>query len=73
MQDKKKKGVKNTGPEPKLFPIEKLAKETALKSWELAGLRQYTGWMEGKQVTENQFSQALDSFRNRPQGGGRRN
>ena len=54
---------------PELYPVEVLAGD--LSAWELAALRQAAGWAEGKQVSEAEFTAALDQLRNRPQGGGR--
>jgi hypothetical protein len=52
-------------------PVETLAEEMNLASWETAGLMQAAGWSQGKAVTKATFVKALDNFRNRPQGGGR--
>lgn len=52
-----------------LLPVETLAKD--LPSWETAGLMAAANWAPGKQVAEKQFQDALNTFRNRPQGGGR--
>jgi hypothetical protein len=54
-----------------LKPVETLAEEMNLASWEMAGLMQAAGWSQGKAVTETTFVKTLDNFRNRPQGGGR--
>ncbi len=56
-----------------LQPVEDLAKEHGIKSWELAGPMRAAGWAAGKQVTKTRFQQALNAFRHRPQGGGRIN
>ncbi len=55
-------------PQP-LKPLEEHA--AALPAWELAALRQATGWVHGKQITEAEYEAALATFRTRPQGGGR--
>jgi hypothetical protein len=52
-------------------PVETLADEMDLATWEKAGLMQAAGWSPGKQVTEATFVTALNNFRSRPQGGGR--
>ena len=57
--------------DPELFPVEQLAEAKGLPDWELAALRQATGWADGKQVSDAGFDQALTRFRSRPQGGGR--
>lgn len=54
-----------------LHPVETLADDHGLPSWETAALVTATGWAQGKQVTEAEFESALTKFRNRPQGGGR--
>lgn len=54
---------------PELYPVEVLAGD--LPAWELAALRQAAGWPDGKQVSEAEFTAALDQLRSRPQGGGR--
>lgn len=54
-----------------LYPVEEFAKKTSVPGWELAALRQATGWAAGKQTTQDEFDSALDKLRNRPQGGGR--
>jgi hypothetical protein len=54
---------------PKTWPVEALAAD--LPAWELAALRRAARWAEGKQVSEAEFTAALDQLRNRPQGGGR--
>jgi phosphoketolase len=61
---KKKADKKET-----LHPVETLAAD--LPVWELAALRQATGWTEGKQITGADFEDALTKLRARPQGGGR--
>lgn len=55
---------------PEIFPVEDLAGKAGIKQWELAGIRRYLGWPDGKQVSEKDFSDAVERFRNRPQGGG---
>ena len=57
-----KKGLKD---------VETLAKEKGLKGWELAALRQATGWIDGKQVTDKEFDAALERLRGRRQGSGK--
>ncbi len=52
------------------FDVEELLEKSGLSPWEAAGFKQFTHWEEGKQVTEQEFSQALDKFKNRTQGGG---
>lgn len=54
-----------------LKPVEHLAKEKNIKTWELAGLMRAAGWAPGKQVAEGEFDLALNKFRRRPQGGGK--
>lgn len=61
---------KNTKKGPEIYPVEKLAGKAGMKAWELAGIRRYLGWPDGKQVSEKDFSEAVKRFRNRPQGGG---
>lgn len=56
---------------PELFPVETLAGEADLPSWQLAGLRQAAAWAVGKQITRSDFELALARFNDRPQGGGR--
>ncbi len=57
--------------ETKLFRVSKLAKNRKLPAWELAALRQATGWAPGKQVSKKEFEDAVNKLRDRPQGGGR--
>ena len=54
-----------------LLAVENLAEEKKVPDWELAALRQATGWAPGKQVSASEFAEALTRFRSRPQGGGR--
>lgn len=54
-----------------LRPVDELAAEARLTTWELAGLARAAGWSPGKQVTEAEFATALSRFRSRPQGGGK--
>lgn len=54
-----------------LLEISAMAEQHGVSSWELAGIMAATGWAEGKQVSETEFSAAVETFRNRPQGGGR--
>jgi hypothetical protein len=53
-----------------LMPVETLAEEARIPTWELAALRQAARWADGKQVTQGEFDIALENLRNRPQGGG---
>lgn len=55
--------------QPRLVPLDELAAD--LPAWELAALRQATGWAAGKQVTEVEYKTALENLRTRPQGGGK--
>ena len=54
-----------------MFEVESLAKEAGTPGWETAAMMRAVGWASGKQVTKDQFEKALETFRNRPQGGGR--
>ncbi|MCG8553583.1 MAG: hypothetical protein MI799_24530 [Desulfobacterales bacterium] len=54
-----------------IFPVEDLAKKQALPGWETAALMRSVRWAPGKQVSEADFTAALEKFRSRPQGGGR--
>lgn len=54
-----------------LQPVESLAKAVKLPTWELAALRQATGWVDGKAVTQAEFDLAVDRLRSRQQGGGK--
>lgn len=52
-------------------PVERLAEEARLRSWETAGVMRLSGWAPGKEVTQSEFEEALARFRSRPMGGGR--
>lgn len=54
-----------------LYLVEDLASERNLASWFVAGLRQATGWAEGKRVTREEFDTAAARFAARPQGSGK--
>lgn len=54
-----------------LRPVEDHAKAQGLPAWELAALRQATGWAPGKTVSVEQFGQALEQLRKRRLGCGR--
>lgn len=54
-----------------LLPVEELARAKGMKSYEAAGLCRAMGWAAGKQVTADEFDQAVTVFRNRPMGSGR--
>ena len=62
---------KNKSQPDDLLPVEEIARARDLPSWETAALMAAAGWAPGKQVSENDFEDALKAFRNRPQGGGR--
>ncbi len=55
---------------PALYPVEELAEQLGVAAWELAGLMRAARWAEGKQVSEAEFTQALQNLRSRPLGGG---
>lgn len=63
--------VKSKKEEPQLFPLEVLTASAKLPAWELAALRQATGWAEGKEVSKAVFDEALTLLRSRPVGGGK--
>lgn len=54
-----------------ILRVSELARAGNVPGWEVAALRQATGWAPGKQVTKAQFAEGLTKLRNRPQGGGR--
>lgn len=54
-----------------LLPLETLAEGCGYSNARLAGLRRFKGWAEGKQVTPDEFSDAVIAFERRPMGGGR--
>lgn len=62
--------AKKKNDSPQVRPVETLAEEANVPAWELAALRQATGWAEGRQVTQDEFDSALGQLRNRPVGGG---
>ena len=66
MAKKKKETEKDA-----LADIEALASSSSLPDWERVGLMHAMDWAPGKQITEAAFNDALEKFRNRPQGGGR--
>lgn len=72
-KDKKGVGMVAPGanPNPALYPVETLANNAGLKPWQLAGLRQATGWADGKQVTLSEFAAAVQRFEQRGMGGGK--
>jgi len=51
--------------------VEEHAYAQGLPAWELAALRQATGWAPGKTVSAEQFGQAVELLRRRRLGGGR--
>ncbi|BCS54559.1 hypothetical protein [Geobacter sp. SVR] len=51
-----------------LHPVENLAMERGMPATAVAGLRRATGWVEGKQVTVEQFEEAMELYRNKPMG-----
>ncbi|OQY20079.1 MAG: hypothetical protein B6I36_02220 [Desulfobacteraceae bacterium 4572_35.1] len=54
-----------------LQPVESLAVDLSIPPWELAGMMRAAGWAEGKQVTADEFADALQRFRSRRVGGGK--
>ncbi|MFH2064984.1 MAG: hypothetical protein ABIK15_07295 [Pseudomonadota bacterium] len=56
---------------PEQYPIENLAADQGIEAWEAVAMMRAIGWFPGKQVTEQQFTDALARFRTRPQGSGR--
>ena len=54
-----------------LYLVENLAAERNLAVWFVAGLRQATGWADGKMVTREEFDAAATRFAARPQGSGK--
>lgn len=54
-----------------LTPLETLAAAAGLTAARLAGIRRANGWAEGKQVTPEEFNEAVIAFNKRPMGGGR--
>jgi hypothetical protein len=74
--EKKQSEQKSSGwqvhkPSATLFDVETLAGKHNLPGWETAALMRSARWAPGKQVSEDDFTIALDKFRSRPQGGGR--
>lgn len=62
-------------PEPiksgELRLVEEHARAQGVQTWELAALRQAASWAPGKQVSAEQFGQALARLRGRACGSGR--
>lgn len=56
---------------PEIFDIQALGAQNKVPGWEMAGLMRAAKWAPGKQVTQDQFAQALAMFRDRRQGSGR--
>ncbi|MBU1002790.1 MAG: hypothetical protein KKE73_09730 [Proteobacteria bacterium] len=54
-----------------LYPVDELATINDLAPWELASLKRFAGWAEGRQVSEDDFNNALTLFRGRTMGGGK--
>jgi hypothetical protein len=54
-----------------LVPVETLAEGSGMDVCSLAGLRRANDWAEGKQVTPDEFNEAVIAFENRPMGSGR--
>lgn len=73
-KERKKAGGSMVAPHPPigggLQPVEELAMDLGISAGELAGLRRATGWLSGKQVTAEQFDEAVAQFRARPMGSG---
>ncbi len=73
-EKKENSGGKKVVPRKKVnfadhIPATELGDKHGLKSWELAGLMQFAGWKEGKQVKAVEFDIALKGFRERRLGG----
>ncbi|MDY0348765.1 MAG: hypothetical protein RBR13_08040 [Tenuifilaceae bacterium] len=70
--DTKKKGTveEQKGSDPFLEDAGLLGARLSVPAWEVAGMMMAAGWAEGRQVSEAQFTKALNAFRKRPQGGG---
>ncbi len=62
--------AKKSSKEP-LQDIAALAEEKSVSAPLMAALHRMTGWEDGKQVTESEFTTALDRLHKRPLGGGR--
>jgi hypothetical protein len=54
-----------------LAPVEQYAAEANLKTWQIAALRRYAKWADGKQITRSQFDAAVSGFKSRVMGGGK--
>lgn len=55
-----------------LVPVDELIESNNVPAWEAAGLKRFAGWAEGKAAAEEEFLAALEQFRSRSLGGGRR-
>lgn len=57
---------------PVLEKLNVLADRFRIPAWQQAALLRYTGWMDDKLVTEDEYRKELENLKNRRIGGGRR-
>lgn len=57
--------------QPEKKQVEAFAAAAEMPAWELAALRQATGWAPGKAVAAGEFTHAVAALRSRRQGGGK--
>lgn len=75
-KQEKRKGSSMVAPHPptdgKLHPVEDLAAESGMPAHAVAGICRANGWAPGKQLTVAEFETAMEAYKTRPMGSGRR-
>ena len=75
-KQEKRRGVSMVAAHPpvdgKLHPVEELAAESVMPAHAVAGMCRANGWVPGKQLTVTEFETAMEAYKSRPMGSGRR-